>query len=87
MAERDKRLWLLDCHDTLNGALRRVISCENGAINLDYMGFEDGTLDGDDEKEYLLSLQLAETAINNAFNCLESICKRWKVSPNMRCPR
>lgn len=87
MAERDKRLWLLDCHETLNGALRRVINLENGAINLDYMMFDGNTADADDEKEYLLSLQLAETAINNAFNCLESICKRWRVVPNMRCPR
>lgn len=85
--ERDKRLWLLGCHDTLNSALRRIIYLENGAISNDYMMFDDGDKDCQHERDYLMCLQQAEEAVLSAFDSLEAICKRWGVIPDKRCPR
>lgn len=85
--QRDKRMWLLDCHDILNGALRRVINLEEGALHTDYMVFERSDSDYEMETDYIVALQNAEMEIHKAFDALESLCRRYRVVPDMRCPR
>lgn len=83
----DKRLWLLNTHEVLNSALRRVINVENGALNGDYMLFDSDSPDCNDEREYIQALNDAESELNKALDKLESICSRWRVVPEQRCPR